>query len=73
MLEQLVSEFEPMLAEKKLKCRLVAERSIMINCDVDKLQRVFDNLLRNAVNYSERDSAVYISVSQKESNMRLLA
>ncbi len=71
MLEQLVSEFEPMLAEKKLKCRLVAERSIMINCDVDKLQRVFDNLLRNAVNYSERDSAIYISVSQKESNISI--
>ena len=71
MLEQLVSEFEPMLAEKSLKCRLVAERGIMISCDVDKLQRVFDNLLRNAVNYSERDSAIYISVSQKESNLSI--
>ena len=71
MLEQLVSEFEPMLAEKNLKCRLVAERGIMISCDVDKLQRVFDNLLRNAVNYSERDSAIYISVSQKESNISI--
>lgn len=71
MLEQLVSEFEPMLAEKNLKCRLVAERGIMISCDVDKLQRVFDNLLRNAVNYSERGSAIYISVSQKESNLSI--
>ncbi len=71
MLEQLVSEFEPMLAEKNLKCRLVAGRGIMISCDVDKLQRVFDNLLRNAVNYSERDSAIYISVSQKESNVSI--
>ena len=71
MLEQLVSEFEPMLAEKNLKCRLVAERGIMISCDVDKLQRVFDNLLRNAVNYSERGSAIYISVSQKESNISI--
>lgn len=71
MLEQLVSEFEPMLAEKNLKCRLVAEHGIMISCDVDKLQRVFDNLLRNAVNYSERGSAIYISVSQKESNLSI--
>ena len=71
MLERLVSEFEPMLAEKNLKCRLVAERGIMISCDVDKLQRVFDNLLRNAVNYSERGSAIYISVSQKESNISI--
>ena len=71
MLEQLVFEFEPMLAEKNLKCRLVAERGIMISCDVDKLQRVFDNLLRNAVNYSERDSAIYITVSQKESDLSI--
>ena len=32
---------------------------------------MFDNLLRNAVNYSERDSAIYISVSQKESNISI--
>ena len=70
MLEQLVSEFEPMLAEKNLKCRLVAERGIMISCDVDKLQRVFDNLLRNAVNYSERGSAIYISVSQSNISIK---
>ena len=53
MLEQTVYEFHPMLKEKSLTCRLDIEpEHITISCDPDKLQRVFDNLLRNAVLYS---------------------
>ncbi len=53
MLEQTVYEFHPMLKEKSLTCRLDIEpEHIAISCDPDKLQRVFDNLLRNAVLYS---------------------
>lgn len=52
LLEQLAYEFEPMLREKELTLSLDAGDDIMLNCDADKLQRVFDNLLRNAVLYS---------------------
>ena len=52
MLEQLIYEFKPMLLEKNLKCELEIAPDTMIKCDVNKMQRVFDNLLRNAVNYS---------------------
>lgn len=60
MLQQLVFEFEPMLSEKNLKCKLESEQDIMIDIDADKMQRVFDNLLRNAVNYSFNDETVII-------------
>ena len=45
-------EFQPVLDKKSLSCCLVAGDDILLNCDADKMQRVFDNLLRNAVNYS---------------------
>lgn len=52
LLEQLIYEFQPILEKKGLTCRLMAADDIMLNCDADKIQRVFDNLLRNAVVYS---------------------
>ena len=34
------------------KAQIVAADDILLKCDADKMQRVFDNLLRNAVVYS---------------------
>ena len=69
LLEQLTYEFKPMLLEKNLKCELEIAPDTMIKCDVDKMQRVFDNLLRNAVNYSYDNGTIQITVTQKESNL----
>ena len=52
MLQQVVSEFEPMLAEEQLTCTLDLPPRMDYPCDPDKLARVFDNLLRNACHYS---------------------
>lgn len=60
LLEQLIYEFQPMLLEKNLQCHLSSVPDLMIRCDVDKMQRVFDNLLRNAVFYSFENSAIEI-------------
>lgn len=65
MLEQLVFEFQPMLLEKDLKCELKAPRDISIKCDGDKLQRVFDNLLRNALFYSYRGTTISVTAELK--------
>lgn len=61
LLEQLTFEFNPMLAGKGLTCNLNFAPDIMIKCDPNKLQRVFDNLLRNAVFYSFENSEITIS------------
>ncbi len=72
LLEQLVFEFRPMLLEKNLQCSLIAEHDIMISCDVDKLQRVFDNLLRNAVFYSYESSKIEIKVDNNDNFLKIL-
>jgi len=61
MLEQVVSEFGPIFAEKGLRCGLDLPPKLIYSCDPDKLARVFDNLLRNASCYSLPDSAVEIA------------
>lgn len=66
LLEQLTFEFAPMLKEKGLTCRLNLTPDMMIRCDPDKLQRVFDNLLRNAVYYSFENSEIVISAAPSE-------
>lgn len=71
MLEQLVYEFKPMLLEKNLKCELDIPPNIMIKIDANKMQRVFDNLLRNAVNYSFDNGTIYIAVKQDENNLHI--
>lgn len=71
MLEQLTYEFKPMLAEKKLLCTLNIPPDLIIKCDVDKIQRVFDNLLRNAVNYSFLESTIEITVVYHDNSVKI--
>ena len=72
MLEQLVFEFKPMLAEKDLTCSLDAPTDVVLYCDPDKLQRVFDNLLRNAVNYSYPSTEISIQLTLDETTAYLV-
>ena len=61
LLEQLRFEFMPMLREKSLTCALTAPETMPIRCDAGKMQRVFDNLLRNAVLYSYPGTEIRIN------------
>lgn len=71
LLEQLTYEFKPMFLEKNLKCVLETAQDTMIRCDVNKMQRVFDNLLKNAVNYSFDGTSIHISATQEENTLRI--
>lgn len=71
LLEQLTYEFKPMLSEKNLKCVLQIAPETLVRCDVNKMQRVFDNLLRNAVNYSFENTEIHITVVQESHQIRI--
>ena len=51
LLNQVVDEFYPLLLPKGLNFQIAIEEKIIINGDAKKLARVFDNLIRNAINY----------------------
>lgn len=63
MIEQVTFEFQPILMEKALSCQLDLAHDVILICDPDKLERVFDNLLRNAVNYSDAGSRIQVRLS----------
>ena len=68
LLEMLLYEFQPMLKEKNLTCNLSVSDDITMKCDANKIQRVFDNLLRNAVIYSFDGTDIDITVTEQGGN-----
>lgn len=68
MLEQITFEFNPVLAEKDLSWDCSFQPDVKIICDPDKLERVFDNLLRNAINYSYRSTPIHIHLEAQETH-----
>ena len=69
MLEQLGHEFKPMLAGKNLKCEFDIQPDMLLSCDANKLQRVFDNLLRNAVSYCYENTTIQVNARQAEDHV----
>lgn len=71
MLEQITYEFNPVLAEKELRWALNIAPGVELLCDPDKLARVFDNLIRNAVNYSYPGTEISLSMGPEEHAVRI--
>ena len=69
MIEQICSEFEPVLQEKNLTWKLDIEPDIAMIGDPDKLSRVFDNLIRNACNYSYPDTEIQCSLKEENDSI----
>ena len=66
MLEQVADEFYGVLQEKNLTCEVDAEENLMVYGDADKLARVFDNILRNAVSYCDSHTIIRIFAEKTE-------
>ena len=66
MLQQISNEFIPILREKNLSIKENIDEQINVLCDRDKLERVFDNLLRNAVNYCYDNSEISLSLKSQD-------
>lgn len=64
MIQQMVSEFLPMFRDKDLSCETDLPGRLEYSCDPDKLARVFENLLRNAVHYSFPRSVIHIRMKK---------
>ena len=71
LFEMLLYEFQPMLREKNLNCNLRISEDIVMRCDADKIQRVFDNILKNAVIYSFDGTDIDITVDRKNENVEI--
>lgn len=66
MLEQITYEFSPILSQKALWWDLHLAPEVKLSGDPGKLERVFDNLIRNAINYSYPKTPISVSLDQSD-------
>ena len=66
MLEQMASEFEPVLSGRRMQCRLDLPAPLPLVCDPNKMARVFDNLFNNACHYAYPDSVLAVAGREED-------
>ena len=66
MLEQIADDFYPTLKEMNKKINFTSDEKTILYADPDKLSRVFNNLIKNAVNYSKENTDIDISILNKD-------
>lgn len=75
MVNQILYEFQPVFAEKRLQFTFEAPEEVYVYCDVEKMERVYDNLFKNVANYSYTDTQIRVFLSEKipaEARQRML-
>ncbi|MDE7323517.1 MAG: HAMP domain-containing histidine kinase [Lachnospiraceae bacterium] len=72
MLEQLASEFHPILAERDLSWKLEIAPDIALVGDADKLARALDNLIRNAVSYSYAGTEILLYAQTEADRVKVM-
>lgn len=71
LLEQVVDEFYPMLSDKQLTVETSLTEDLVLYGDADKLARVMDNLLRNAVSYSYPETTIRVTADRAGDAVRI--
>lgn len=60
MLEQMADEFYPMLEKGGHEIEVDVENHLFVEADPDKIARVFNNIIKNAIAYSFKDTPISI-------------
>lgn len=71
LLEQLMDECYVMLKKKNLEYQVNKPEHLYFFGDGDKLARAFENLLKNAINYSYEDTAIEIDMQETEEKIEI--
>ncbi|TQR35390.1 HAMP domain-containing histidine kinase [Lysinibacillus sphaericus] len=72
LLDQLIEELIPQAEENhRTFIKNFSEERIFATVDSEKIVRVFDNLLMNAIKYSKGDGEIFVSLERKESFVQI--
>lgn len=69
MLQQMADEFYPMLTPQEKQVSVNVPDDLTLLGDADKLARVFNNILKNAIAYSYENSVIDISAQKQDKNI----
>lgn len=67
MIEQISFEFLPLLKDKNLSFNKNIQSNVFAQLDPFHIERVLDNIIRNAINYSFKDSPIEIELKAEKS------
>lgn len=71
MLLQMADEFYPVLAQSGKEAVVDADENLSLFGDPDKLARVFNNIMKNAIAYSYHDSIIQISAKEADGQIKI--
>ena len=71
LMAQMVEEFHPQLEAHGNTVQLHMPDALTITADAEKLARVFNNLMKNAIAYSERGSVITVEGTADEATARI--
>ncbi len=71
LIEQQIDGFFPLMEKRNIKTELQLPQHMEVEADYDKLQRLFDNLMRNAITYSNSDSIITVKGIENEDSIQL--
>ncbi|WP_394922421.1 sensor histidine kinase [uncultured Robinsoniella sp.] len=69
MLMQMAEEFYPVMMEQNKRAQVYADETLLIRGDPNKLARVFNNILKNAIAYSYENTIIEIKAEKVESHV----
>ena len=64
LINQVIDEFYPILKEQNKEINFSTQKDIFIKVDSIKMARVFNNLIKNAINYSYDNSKINITIKE---------
>lgn len=65
LLEQMADEFYPLLSAHGNRVELSVEENLTAALDTDKIARVFNNILKNAIGYSDQGTPIKITACRE--------
>ena len=64
MIEQMIDDFYPTLKELDKEIVIEKNQKVTLYGDSDKLGRVFNNVIKNAINYSSSNSKITVEITK---------
>jgi signal transduction histidine kinase len=71
LLQTLVKNYEILASKKKIAIHYQSDATVMLESDKSYLNRIFENLLSNALKFSESGKNIYVSLSERASGIEV--
>ena len=71
LLQTLVKNYEILASKKRIALHYQSDVTVMLASDKSYLNRIFENLLSNALKFSESGKNIYVNLSEKESGIEV--